>query len=123
MRRSIIGIRNLLDNRDEKVIKLQSIAHPMGYATYDTGRHFSLVFSIFLGRNFLFDQEIERVDWAEPEHEVDPDVMAKVKVLFIRNLTVNTTEDDISAAFEEASDGQIERVRKIRKLIHDRKLN
>ena len=48
--------------------------------------------------------------------------MAKVKVLFIRNLTVNTTEDDISAAFEEASDGQIERVSKIRKLIHDRKL-
>ena len=63
------------------------------------------------------------MDWAEPEHEVDPDVMAKVKVLFIRNLTVNTTEDDISAAFEEASDGQIERVSKIRKIIHDRKLN
>ena len=63
------------------------------------------------------------MDWAEPEHEVDPDVMAKVKVLFIRNLTVNTTEDDISAAFEEASDGQIERVSKIRKVIHDRKSN
>ena len=64
------------------------------------------------------------MDWAEPEHEVDPDVMAKVKVLFIRNLTVNTTEDDISAAFEEASDGQIERVSKLRKIIiHDRKLN
>ena len=90
---------------------------------YGTGSLFSLVFSIFLGRNFLFDQEIERVDWAEPEHEVDPDVMAKVKVLFIRNLTVNTTEDDISAAFEEASEGQIERVSKIRKIIHDRKLN
>ena len=71
------------------------------------------IFFLSLGRNFLFDQEIERVDWAEPEHEVDPDVMAKVKVLFIRNLTVNTTEDDISAAFEEASDGQIERVNKI----------
>ena len=49
--------------------------------------------------------------------------MAKVKVLFIRNLTVNTTEDDISAAFEEASEGQIERVSKIRKIIHDRKSN
>ena len=64
------------------------------------------------GRNFLFGQEIERVDWAEPEHEVDPDVMAKVKALFIRNLTVNTTEDDISTAFEEASNGKIERVKK-----------
>ena len=90
----------------------------IGCASYSV-----LFFSIFIGRNFLFDQEIERVDWAEPEHEVDPDVMAKVKVLFIRNLTVNTTEDDISAAFEEASDGQIERVSKIRKIIHDRMLN
>ena len=52
------------------------------------------------------------MDWAEPEHEVDPDVMAKVKVLFIRNLTMNTTEDQILAAFEEVSDGQIERVKK-----------
>jgi len=86
-----------------------------GYAfvEYLTHRHAALARrKLVPGRNFLFDQEIERVDWAEPEHEVDPDVMAKVKVLFIRNLTVNTTEDDISAAFEEASDGQIERVKK-----------
>ena len=77
--------------------------------------------SIFLGRNFPFDQEIEHVDLAEPEHEVDPNVMAKVKLLFLLNLTVNTTEDDISAAFkeagafEEAGDGQIELVRKFLK--------
>ena len=36
------------------------------------------------GRNFLFDQEIERVDWAEPEHEVDPDVMAKGIIHILR---------------------------------------
>ena len=64
------------------------------------------------GRNFLFDQEIERVDWAEPEHEVDPDIMAKVKVLFIRNLTMDTTQDEILATFEAASDGQVDRVKK-----------
>ena len=47
------------------VIKLQFIAHPIVLEAYS-----ALFFSIFLGRNFLFDQEIERVDWAEPEHEV-----------------------------------------------------
>ena len=52
------------------------------------------------------------MDWAEPEHEVDPDIMARVKVLFIRNLTMATSEDDISEAFGKASDGQIERVKK-----------
>jgi len=30
------------------------------------------------GRNYLFDQEIERVDWAEPEPEVDEETMKKV---------------------------------------------
>ena len=60
----------------------------------------------------MFEQEIERVDWAEPEHEVDPDIMARVKVLFIRNLTMSTSEDEISAAFSKVSDGQIERVKK-----------
>lgn len=65
-----------------------------------------------LGRNFLFDQEIERVDWAEPENEVDDDVMAKVKVLFIRNLSAQTSEDDIEKVFEECSEGQVERVKK-----------
>ena len=38
--------------------------------------------------------------------------MARVKVLFIRNLTMNTSEDEISTAFGKVSDGQIERVKK-----------
>ena len=33
---------------------------------------------LFAGRNYLFDQEIERVDWAEPEPEVDEETMKKV---------------------------------------------
>ena len=35
-------------------------------------------FFLFAGRNYLFDQEIERVDWAEPEPEVDEETMKKV---------------------------------------------
>merc|ERR1719394_208832 len=35
---------------------------------------------------YLGGQEIEKVDWAEPENEIDEEVMQKVKVLFVRNL-------------------------------------
>ena len=52
------------------------------------------------------------IERAEPEPEVDPEVMSKVKVLFIRNLTPDISEDEISAAFEEVSDGKVERVKK-----------
>lgn len=86
-----------------------------GYAfvEYLTHRHAALARrKLVPGRNFLFDQEIERVDWAEPEHEVDPDIMARVKVLFIRNLTIDTTQDEILATFEAVSDGQVDRVKK-----------
>jgi len=86
-----------------------------GYAfiEYETHRHAALARrKLVPGRNFLFDQEIERVDWAEPENEVDDDVMAKVKVLFIRNLSAQTSEDDIEKVFEECSEGQVERVKK-----------
>ena len=38
--------------------------------------------------------------------------MARVKVLFIRNLTMDTTQDEILATFEAASDGQVDRVKK-----------
>ncbi len=64
------------------------------------------------GRITLFDQEIDRVDWAEPENEVDEEIMAKVKVLFIRNLSADTTEDMISAVYEERANGEVERVKK-----------
>ena len=38
--------------------------------------------------------------------------MARVKVLFIRNLTMDTTQDEILATFEAVSDGQVDRVKK-----------
>ena len=86
-----------------------------GYAfvEYLTHRHAALARrKLVPGRNYLFDQVIEKVDWAEPEPEVDPEVMSKVKVLFIRNLTPDISEDEISAAFKKVSDGKVERVKK-----------
>lgn len=61
----------------------------------------------------LFGQPIA-VDWAEPEPEVDEDVMATVKVLYVRNLMLSTTEETIKAEFEKIKEGMIERVKKMK---------
>ncbi|KAL7064747.1 hypothetical protein AAHC03_04892 [Spirometra sp. Aus1] len=67
------------------------------------------------GRIQLWGQQIA-VDWAEPEREVNEDIMSKVKILYVRNLMLSTSEDRLREIFLEAagSDPQsIERVKKI----------
>ena len=56
------------------------------------------------------------VDWAEPERQVDDTVMANVRVLYVRNLMLATTEDTIRMAFARAvaKPDPIERVKKIK---------
>lgn len=61
----------------------------------------------------LFEQPIA-VDWAEPEPEVDESVMATVKVLYVRNLMLTTTEDQIKSEFERIKEGSVERVKKLK---------
>ncbi|XP_043232975.1 heterogeneous nuclear ribonucleoprotein Q-like isoform X2 [Amphibalanus amphitrite] len=52
------------------------------------------------------------VDWADPQEEPDKETMAKVKVLYARNLTSDCTEEKLKEAFEVH--GKIERVKKIK---------
>lgn len=52
------------------------------------------------------------VDWADPQEEPDDDTMARVKVLYCRNLTVNVTEEDLKQCFEPF--GKVDRVKKIK---------
>ncbi|XP_061408443.1 RNA-binding protein 47-like isoform X2 [Lethenteron reissneri] len=54
------------------------------------------------------------VDWAEPEPDVDEDVMETVKVLYVRNLMLGTGEETLRAVFEAVAPGAVERVKKIR---------
>ncbi|XP_014665238.1 PREDICTED: APOBEC1 complementation factor-like isoform X2 [Priapulus caudatus] len=54
------------------------------------------------------------VDWAEPEREVDADVMGQVKVLYVRNLMLSTTEETIREVFVKLREGSVERVKKMR---------
>ncbi|XP_074780394.1 APOBEC1 complementation factor isoform X1 [Athene noctua] len=53
------------------------------------------------------------VDWAEPEVEVDEDTMSSVKILYVRNLMLSTTEETIEKEFN-IKPGAVERVKKIR---------
>ncbi|XP_061562179.1 APOBEC1 complementation factor isoform X1 [Phycodurus eques] len=54
------------------------------------------------------------VDWAEPEVEVDEDTMATVKILYVRNLMLHTSEENIHKEFDGIKTGAVERVKKIR---------
>ncbi|NXJ01446.1 RBM46 protein, partial [Psophia crepitans] len=55
-----------------------------------------------------------QVDWADPEKEVDEETMQRVKVLYVRNLMMSTTEDTIKAEFNKFKPGVVERVKKLR---------
>ena len=61
----------------------------------------------------LFGQPIA-VDWAEPEPEVDEEVMATVRVLYVRNLMLTTSEEVIKAEFDKFKPGAVERVKKMK---------
>ena len=52
------------------------------------------------------------VDWADPQEEPDEQTMSKVKVLYVRNLTQEITEEKLKEAFEAY--GKVERVKKIK---------
>ncbi|KAL8566961.1 hypothetical protein ACOMHN_059761 [Nucella lapillus] len=52
------------------------------------------------------------VDWADPQEEPDEDTMSKVKVLYVRNLTSDVTEDDLKEKF--GTFGKVDRVKKIK---------
>ncbi|KAF6779796.1 hypothetical protein AHF37_00735 [Paragonimus kellicotti] len=67
------------------------------------------------GRIQLWNQQIA-VDWAEPEREVNEDIMSKVKILYARNLMLSTTEESLREHFVRVAGGDpnaIERVKKI----------
>ncbi|XP_028169111.1 heterogeneous nuclear ribonucleoprotein R isoform X4 [Ostrinia nubilalis] len=52
------------------------------------------------------------VDWADPQEEPDEQTMSKVKVLYVRNLTQEISEEALKEEFERY--GTVERVKKIK---------
>lgn len=64
------------------------------------------------GRNTIFGGVNISVDWADPIIEPDEETMARVKVVYINNLSAAATEEKIKEKFEEH--GEIEKVKKIK---------
>lgn len=52
------------------------------------------------------------VDWAEQQEEPDEETMAKVKVLYVRNLKEAVTEEQLKEMF--SAYGEVDRAKKIR---------
>ncbi|XP_068198427.1 heterogeneous nuclear ribonucleoprotein Q-like isoform X2 [Antennarius striatus] len=52
------------------------------------------------------------VEWADPIEDPDPEVMAKVKVLFVRNLANGVSEELLETTFSRF--GRLERVKKLK---------
>ncbi|XP_059842572.1 heterogeneous nuclear ribonucleoprotein Q-like isoform X1 [Hypanus sabinus] len=52
------------------------------------------------------------VEWADPIEDPDPEVMSKVKVLFVRNLASTVTEELLEKTFSHF--GKLERVKKLK---------
>lgn len=63
------------------------------------------------GKVLLFNHQVA-VDWAEPEETLDDDIMAKVKILYVRYISTATTEDFLWKTFSIY--GTLERVKKLR---------
>ncbi|XP_049614625.1 APOBEC1 complementation factor isoform X7 [Syngnathus scovelli] len=84
------------------------------FVEYDSHRAAAMARRKLLpGRIQLWGHAIA-VDWAEPEVEVDEDVMAAVKILYVRNLMLHTSEENIHKEFNAIKAGAVERVKKIR---------
>ncbi|XP_061419788.1 RNA-binding protein 47 isoform X3 [Lethenteron reissneri] len=84
------------------------------FVEYETHRAAAMARrKLMSGRVQLWGHPIA-VDWAEPELDVDDDVMETVKILYVRNLMMDTSEEAIRAAFEQFRAGSVERVKKIR---------
>uniref|UniRef100_A0A8D0C1W4 APOBEC1 complementation factor n=1 Tax=Salvator merianae TaxID=96440 RepID=A0A8D0C1W4_SALMN len=87
-----------------------------GFAFVEYGSHRAAAMArrkLLPGRIQLWGHPIA-VDWAEPEVEVDEDTMSSVKILYVRNLMLATTEEAIEKEFNSIKPGSVERVKKIR---------
>ncbi|XP_078792784.1 putative RNA-binding protein 46 isoform X4 [Oryzias latipes] len=54
-----------------------------------------------------------QVDWAEPEKDMEEEAMQRVRVLYVRNLMLDTTEETLRREFSRFKPGSVERVKKL----------
>lgn len=82
------------------------------FLDYDTHKSASNARKRFLnGRARIFNCDIY-ADWADAQEEPDEETMAKVKVLYVRGLKADITEEMLKELFSQY--GEIEKVKKIK---------
>lgn len=82
------------------------------FLEYDSHKSASLAKrKLSTGRTKVWNCDI-LVDWADPQEEPDNDTMSKVKVLYVRNLVADVSEEQLREHFEKY--GPVERVKKIK---------
>lgn len=102
-----------------KVILYSSIADKTknrGFAFVEYESHKAAAMArrkLIPGKIPLFGHDIA-VDWAEPEPEVDEEIMAKVTILYVRNLMMSTTEEKLKEVFSFDGELKVDKVKKLR---------
>nr|CAH8849644.1 unnamed protein product [Trichobilharzia regenti] len=89
-----------------------------GFAFIEYGSHKAAAMArrkLLPGHIHLWGQQIA-VDWAEPEREVNEDIMSKVKILYVRNLMLSTTEESLRDSFIRAAGGDANSVERVKKI-------
>ncbi|XP_004940952.1 probable RNA-binding protein 46 [Gallus gallus] len=84
------------------------------FVEYESHRAAAMARRRLLPGTFQLWGRAVQVDWACPEKEVDAETMRRVKVLYVRNLMISTTEDTIKAEFNKFKPRVVERVKKLR---------
>nr|XP_028585498.1 APOBEC1 complementation factor isoform X5 [Podarcis muralis] len=108
--------KNAIRQLNNYEISAADKAKNRGFAFVEYGSHRAAAMArrkLLPGRIQLWGHPIA-VDWAEPEVEVDEDTMSSVKILYVRNLMLSTTEETIEKEFNNIKPGSVERVKKIR---------
>lgn len=64
------------------------------------------------GKVYVWGMAVAKVEWADPQEEPNDEVMAKVKVVYVRNLSPVITEEKLQEEFGQF--GTVERVKKLK---------
>ncbi|XP_033920635.1 probable RNA-binding protein 46 isoform X2 [Melopsittacus undulatus] len=98
----------------ERAGKIYEFRLMMEFSEYESHRAAAMARRRLIPGTFQLWGHTIQVDWADPEKEVDEETMQKVKVLYVRNLMISTTEETIKAEFNKFKPGIVERVKKLR---------
>ncbi|XP_027143553.1 putative RNA-binding protein 46 [Larimichthys crocea] len=83
------------------------------FVEYETHKAAAMARRKLIPGNFqLWGQSIQ-VNWAVPEKDADEEVMQRVRVLYVRNLMLSTTEETLRLEFSRFKPGSVERVKKV----------